>query len=87
MIGSIHFPTPHMVVEDIVELLIREFQVDPLRANWEEVLNAFGVREGGITTGWSRCRSSSTGVKRHRSTLMLPAGACHSRASQNQFRY
>ncbi len=29
-----------MVVEDIVELLIREFLVDPLRADWDAVLNA-----------------------------------------------
>jgi hypothetical protein len=39
-LGRIHFPTQHMVVEDIVESLIREFLADPLRADWEAVLNA-----------------------------------------------
>ena len=37
-LGSLHFPTARIFLEDIVELLIREFQVDPRRGNWETVL-------------------------------------------------
>lgn len=37
-LGRLHFPTRHILLEDIVELLIREFRVDPLRADWEAVL-------------------------------------------------
>jgi hypothetical protein len=39
-LGSLHLPTGSVVVEDIVELLIREFQVVPRRVDWEEVLAA-----------------------------------------------
>jgi hypothetical protein len=39
-LGSLHFPTGYIAIEDIVELLIREFQVVPRRADWEEVLAA-----------------------------------------------
>jgi hypothetical protein len=37
-LGDLHFPTGRIVFEDIVELLIREFSVDPLRNDWERVL-------------------------------------------------
>ena len=39
-LGSLHLPTGRIEVEDIVELLIREFQVVPHRADWEDVLAA-----------------------------------------------
>ena len=37
-LGRLHFPTERIFLEDIVELLIREFRVDPRRDDWEEVL-------------------------------------------------
>ncbi len=37
-LGSLHFPTARILLEDIVELLIREFRVDPRRDDWEVVL-------------------------------------------------
>jgi hypothetical protein len=37
-LGSLHFPTGRIFLEDIVELLIREFRVDPRRDDWEEIL-------------------------------------------------
>lgn len=37
-LGDMHLPTAHIVLEDVVELLIRDFQVDPQRSNWESVL-------------------------------------------------
>jgi hypothetical protein len=37
-LGNLHFPTGRIALEDIVELLIREFHVDPRRADWEAVL-------------------------------------------------
>lgn len=39
-LGSLHLPTGQIVLEDIVELLIREFQVVPRHPDWEEVLAA-----------------------------------------------
>jgi hypothetical protein len=39
-LGSLHLPTGAIVLEDIVELLIREFQVVPRRTDWEAVLAA-----------------------------------------------
>jgi hypothetical protein len=39
-LGSLHLPTGYIVLEDIVELLIREFQVVPRRTDWEAVLAA-----------------------------------------------
>lgn len=47
-LGRIHFPTQHIPLEYIVELLIREFSVDPLRADWETVLrtNRHEQRQG-----------------------------------------
>jgi hypothetical protein len=44
-IGSFHLPTSEIVVEDIVELLIREFLVDPRRPDWEAVLRANRVAD------------------------------------------
>ena len=37
-LGKMHMPTGRVSVEDIVEMLIREFAVDPQRADWMEVL-------------------------------------------------
>jgi len=37
-LGKLHFPTGQIVLEAIVELLIREFDVVPLRGDWAEVL-------------------------------------------------
>jgi hypothetical protein len=37
-LGSLHLPTGPIALEDIVELLIREFQVVPRRADWNDVL-------------------------------------------------
>jgi hypothetical protein len=39
-LGDLHFPTGHILLEDIVELLIREFGVGSRRADWEEVLRS-----------------------------------------------
>jgi hypothetical protein len=39
-LGSLHLPTGQIEIEDIVELLIREFQVVPHRHDWQEVLAA-----------------------------------------------
>ncbi len=38
-LGDFHLPTARIHLEDVVELLIREFSVDPLRNDWEVVLN------------------------------------------------
>lgn len=37
-LDDVHFPTGSIFLEDIAELLIREFQVDPRRDDWEDVL-------------------------------------------------
>lgn len=40
-LGSVHkyhFPTGRVSLEDVLRLAIREFQVQPVRADWEEVL-------------------------------------------------
>ncbi|HEU0113392.1 MAG TPA: hypothetical protein VFQ80_01875 [Thermomicrobiales bacterium] len=37
-VGKAHFPTGSIVLEDIVELLIRDFHVDPRRADWEQAI-------------------------------------------------
>jgi hypothetical protein len=37
-LGNLHFPTGRIVLEDIIELLIREFRVDPRRDDWEAIL-------------------------------------------------
>jgi hypothetical protein len=40
-LGSVHkyhFPTGRGSLEDVLRLAIREFQVEPVRADWEEVL-------------------------------------------------
>lgn len=39
-LGNFHLPTGPIFLEDIVEMLIREFQVVPRRQNWESVLAA-----------------------------------------------
>lgn len=39
-LDDLHFPTGHILLEDIVELLIREFQVSSRRDDWEEVLQS-----------------------------------------------
>jgi len=39
-LGRLHFPTAGITLEDILELLIREFGVDPVRSDWEAVLQA-----------------------------------------------
>ncbi|MBW3634610.1 MAG: hypothetical protein KY456_16445, partial [Chloroflexi bacterium] len=39
-LDDLHFPTGHILLEDIVELLIREFRVGSLRADWEDVLRS-----------------------------------------------
>lgn len=37
-LGNLHLPTARIFLEDLVELLIREFSVDPLSNNWEAIL-------------------------------------------------
>ena len=37
-LGNLHLPTGRILLDDIVELLIREFRVDPLRGDWEDIL-------------------------------------------------
>ncbi len=37
-LGALHFPTGHTGSETIVDVLIREFRVDPIRSDWERVL-------------------------------------------------
>jgi hypothetical protein len=37
-LDDLHFPTGYIFLEDIVELLIREFRVDSRREDWEEVV-------------------------------------------------
>jgi hypothetical protein len=37
-LDDIHFPTGRIAIEDIAELLIREFQVDARRDDWPAVL-------------------------------------------------
>lgn len=39
-LGKVHFPTGGIVIEDVAELLIREFGVDPLRDDWQDTLKA-----------------------------------------------
>lgn len=38
--GSMYFPTGNTTTSTIIELLIREFRVDPFRSDWERVLQA-----------------------------------------------
>lgn len=37
-LGALHFPTAHILLEDIAEFLIRDFAVAPNRADWRTVL-------------------------------------------------
>jgi hypothetical protein len=37
-LGEMHLPTNHVLLEDIVELLIREFAIAPLRPDWQAAL-------------------------------------------------
>jgi hypothetical protein len=37
-LDDLHFPTGHIFLEDIAELLIREFRADSQRDDWEQVL-------------------------------------------------
>lgn len=37
-LGGIHFPTRHILLEDVAELLVREFSVDPLHSDWQRIL-------------------------------------------------
>jgi len=39
-LGALHFPTGPIGTATVVEMLIREFGVDPVRPNWERVLGA-----------------------------------------------
>lgn len=39
-LGTLHFPTGAIGTAYVVEMLIREFSVDPLRPDWEHVLGA-----------------------------------------------
>ena len=38
-LGEMHLPTNRVLLEDVVELLIREFAVAPLREDWRTVLD------------------------------------------------
>lgn len=38
-LGDFHIPTGRVFLEDIAELLVREFKVDPRREDWEEVIS------------------------------------------------
>lgn len=37
-LGKVHFPTRHIFLEDIAELLIRDFAVVPARSVWQTVI-------------------------------------------------
>jgi hypothetical protein len=37
-LGKVHFPTARSFLEDIAELLIRDFAVVPARPDWQAVL-------------------------------------------------
>lgn len=37
-LGEMHLPTNHVLLEDVVELLIREFAIAPLRPDWQAAL-------------------------------------------------
>lgn len=37
-LGKVHFPTARIFLEDIAELLIRDFAVVPARSDWQAVL-------------------------------------------------
>ena len=39
-IGGVHFPTGLIALEDVLRLAIREFGVDPRRADWMDVLDS-----------------------------------------------
>lgn len=45
-LGNLHLPTGEIGIEAVVELLIRDFAVDPLRADWSDVLAASRARRG-----------------------------------------
>ena len=38
-LNQLHLLTGRIVIEDIVEVLIREFAVVPLRTDWERILD------------------------------------------------
>lgn len=38
-LGNLHLPTGGIGIEDVVGLLIRDFAVDPLRADWERIVD------------------------------------------------
>ena len=38
-VGEMHLPTNRVLLEDVVELLIREFSIVPLRPDWQAVLD------------------------------------------------
>jgi hypothetical protein len=38
VLGEMHLPTNHVLLEDVVELLIREFAIAPLRPDWQTAL-------------------------------------------------
>jgi hypothetical protein len=39
-LGALHFPTGAIGTGSVVNMLIREFGVDPVRPDWEHVLGA-----------------------------------------------
>ncbi|MFT4038603.1 MAG: hypothetical protein QM692_10520 [Thermomicrobiales bacterium] len=39
-LGKVHFPTGHIGLDDVAELLIRDFAVVPARRDWQAVLQA-----------------------------------------------
>lgn len=39
-LGSLHLPTGPISLADVVRMLITEFRVDPIRSDWERVLQA-----------------------------------------------
>jgi hypothetical protein len=43
-LNRLHLATGPVTIEDVVEVLIREFDVDPLRSDWETVLAANRVQ-------------------------------------------
>jgi hypothetical protein len=38
-LGSFHLPTGRVLLEDIIQLLIEEFKVNPLRRDWQAILD------------------------------------------------
>jgi hypothetical protein len=54
VVSNLHLPTSRILLEDVIELLIRELKIRPLRDDWERVLraNRAAVRPGSTWSWW-----------------------------------